>query len=292
MNILVAGVTGEIGGQVMRALQDRGVSARPFKRPNGDLEDRASIQRALIDCQAAVFITPHHEHEEQLGHNFIDACEAADIRRIVYVSLFHWTSRSRVIQRLLDGLTGAVAPHYKAKLRIERRVRASRTSPVVLAPTHFYQNDELGMPEILAGVYPHPIGARPLSRIDTRDIGDGAARAILDDVAPGVYPMLGPDSWTGDTCAALWADVLGMPVRYDGNIEHWRGTVGARMPTAKAADFAKTYRVLQKFGPIAATPSRIARTTELLGRPPRSYRDYVTERIMTMDAKRSRHGGI
>jgi uncharacterized protein YbjT (DUF2867 family) len=294
MRALVVGASGEVGREVMRALQDRGAAARALVRVTrptggehveGDLAVRASLDRALDGCDVAVFMTPHHVREEQLGHNFIDACEAAGIRRLVYLSAIHPLSRSRLVQRLFDGLVGLVGPHYKAKLRVERRVRASRLSPVVLCPTSFFQNDELCLPEILAGRYPQPLGDRAVNRVDTRDIGDAVARALLDEIPPGAYPLVGPEAWTGRGCARVWSDALGMEVSYAGDdLELWRRTVGARMPEARAADFARTYRVIQRFG--ARTSTRARDITEwLLGAAPRDYGAYVAERVERFTAR-------
>jgi uncharacterized protein YbjT (DUF2867 family) len=271
---LIAGATGEVGGQVVRALLERGANVKRLVRPDADLADRNSIDRMLADCDTACFITPHHVDEERLGHNFIDACEAAGIRRLVYISAFHPLSKNRVVQRLLDGLVGLIGPHYKAKMRVTQRVRRTSLSPVVLCPTNFYQNDEICLPEILAGHYPQALGFKRANRVDTRDIGDAAARALLDDIASGSYPIVGPDAWTAPQCAEVWSSALGRPVVYAPDV--WASHVAPRLPVAKAADFAKTFRVIQRFG-IPASPRIVAQTTALLGRPPRSYRDYVAE---------------
>ncbi|KAB2899592.1 MAG: NAD(P)H-binding protein [Kofleriaceae bacterium] len=294
--ILVAGAAGEVGRAVVSSLLDRAAEVRVLvhstpvdggERVRGDLGDPGSIARALIDCEAACFITPHHADEERLGRNFVDACEAARLRRLVYVSAYHPLSRSRVVQRLLDTLIGFVGPHYRAKLRVERRVRGTTLSPVALCPTNFYQNDELALPEILAGLYPNPMGDKAVSRVDTRDIGDAAARALLDDVEEGAYPVVGPQPWTSDQTAAAWSEALGTPVSYAGDdIERWRRSVGARMPAAKATDFAKTYRVIQRFG-IPASARAIARTTALLGRPPRDFKSYVREQVERLQHARA-----
>lgn len=274
MTILVAGSTGEVGGQVVRTLRERGADVRCLVRPQADLADRASIDRLLVGCDAACFITPHHVDEERLGHNFIDACEAARIRRLVYVSAYHPVSKSRIVQRLIDALVGVIGAHYKPKIRVERRVRNSRLSPVVLCPSNFYQNDELCLPEILAGHYPQALGTKPANRVDTRDIGDAAARALLDDIPSGAYELVGPDPWTGPQCAEVWSTALGREVRYAP--EEWSVSVASRLPLAKAHDFEKTFRVIQRFG-IPASAATVERTTALLGKPPRGYRAYVAE---------------
>ncbi len=296
--ILVAGASGEVGRAVIASLGERGARVKALVHSatiegvecvRGDMADPASIAAALDGCDRAIFITPHHPSEMQLALDFIAACKAARIRRLVYVSAFHPWSGSLVAQRMLDGILGWIGPHYKAKLTVERAVRASGLSPVVLGPSNFYQNDELALPEIEAGRYPNPMGDRRVSRVDTRDIGDAAARVLVDDdVAPGVYPVIGPDTWTGAEVAAVWAEALGRPVEYAGNdIEAWRTTVGARMrPVERANDFGKTYRILQRFG-APAKPKQIAQVTALLGRPPRDFRSYVREQVERLGAARA-----
>ncbi len=94
------------------------------------------------------------------------------------------------------------------------------------------------------------------------------------------YPLVGPELWTGPQVAAVWGEALGRPVEYAGNdVEAWRATVGARMTSeARANDFGKTYRILQRFG-APASAKQIALTTALLGRPPRHFRRYVREQV-------------
>lgn len=247
----------------------------------GDLADPASLASALAGCDSACFVTPHHEQEAQLGFNFVDACEAAQLRRLVYVSSFHPRAGWLPLQRVVDGIIGLIGPHYRAKLAVERRVRRSSLSPVVLGPSNFYQNDELALPEILAGSYPNPMGQRRLNRVDTRDIGDAAARALVgDDVASGAYSLVGPDNMTGDDVARIWTEELGRPVVYGGDdIERWRTTIGTRMSSdLRANDFARTYRIIQRFG-APANARVLAQTTAVLGQPPRDYRSYVRELV-------------
>jgi uncharacterized protein YbjT (DUF2867 family) len=296
---LVVGAAGEVGAATTDALAARGERARVLVRASaprhreveiveGDLSDRASLDRALVGVAGVSFVTPHHPDEERLGENLVAAATAAGVTRLVYSAAARPMSRIGVVDSLLVSVTGLLGPHYRAKLRVARRVRRSGLSPVVLLPSNFYQNDELGLDEILEGRYPHPLGGRPLNRVDVRDIGDAAARALLDPgVAAGAYPILGPENWTGASSAATWAEALGRPITYAGDeLDPWRESMSARMPKAKADDFAKTYRLLQLMG---YRPPRwaYARSESIVGHPARRYGDYVAERARDSGVTRS-----
>lgn len=285
-SILVVGGAGIVGRQVLRALRERRADVRALVHQNalhgfdsvrGDLGNRDSLVRALVGVDAVCFISPHSPNEGAHGTNLLDACEAAHVRRVVFMSAYHPHASSRVTQRLLDEALLTFAPHYRPKLALERRVRWSSMSPVVLCPSNFYQNDELGLGELFDGAYLNPFGERPVSRIDTRDVGDAAARALLDDVPSGVYPVIGPADWTGPQCAEVWSAALGRSVTYGGNdLTTWRATIKPRMEPAKAEDMDRTLRILQRHGASSSEHDRAA-TQALLGRPARAFEAYAAE---------------
>ena len=289
--ILIVGARGRVGREVLRALSSSSTSVRALvRRPSarneslgvrevvGDLGDRASLDRALDGVESAFFVTPHDEREQQLGECFIDAAAAAGVRRIVFASAYHPSPTSSIGFALFVGVA-SLFTHYGPKLRVERRVRLAKTSPVVLMPSNFYQNDELYRPEILAGQYPQPLGVRGASRVDCADIGDAAARALTDEsVDAGAYPLVGPDpALTGPACAAVWAAALGHEVAYTGDLRRWPALIGERMHPRERADFGKTYKIFSRMR-VPAKPRDVERATALLGRTPRAYATYVAER--------------
>jgi uncharacterized protein YbjT (DUF2867 family) len=287
--LLVVGARGRVGREVVRALAERGASVRVLHRAGtpappggvavtGDLRDPPSLRRALDGVTGAFFVTPHAPDEEQLGRAFVEAATAAKISRLVFSAAFHNQVGDGLALDLFVAAMGLVT-HYGPKLRVEKAVRRSGLRPVVLLPSNFYQNDELFLGEIRAGRYPQPLGLRGTNRVDCRDIGDAAARALTDDnLAAGAYAMVGPDAaLTGPDCAAEWAAALDRPVEYDGDLDRWRALVAGRMPDQERQDFGKTYRIFSRLR-VAATPCDLARTTEILGRPPCAYAAYVRAR--------------
>ncbi len=293
---LVAGASGDVGAEVVRALRERGGRVRALVRTTplrsdadgvetvaGDLGDRASLERALEGVTAAFFVTPHHRDEERLGRTFVEVCESARVRRIVFSGAIHAVSESRVGRALLEVAVGLIGSHYRPKLRVEARVRASSAEHVILLPSNFYQNDAMLLSTIRAGSYPQPIGSRGMNRVDCRDIGDAAARALVGEVPPGSYALVGPDEWTGASCAAAWAEALGRDVCYAGDdIAAWRELAANHMNAPKLSDFSLTYGVIQRHG-YRASARELERTHAVLGRQPRTYEGYIRDLLAAHD---------
>jgi uncharacterized protein YbjT (DUF2867 family) len=290
--ILVIGATGTVGREVVRALLERGARVSALVRSPeraallpagvtpvlGDLGDAAAVTRALAGMDAAFYVSPHEANEEAICRQFVAACERARCR-IVFVGTFI-DGPNRLVRALLRNLIALKVPHYRPKFRLAERVRRCKADPVVLMASTFFQNDDLTLDEIYAGVLPLPLPASGINRVDARDIGDAAARALLDpDLPSGAYPVAGPAHLTGEDCAAAWSAALGRPVRYAGQDPAlWRRLLEERLDGKKRSDFLKTFDALQKFD-VPQDPEEIRRTTSLLGRPPRTYADYVRDTL-------------
>jgi uncharacterized protein YbjT (DUF2867 family) len=285
--ILVAGATGAIGREVVRALLEHGASVRVFVRSSekvatlpsqvervlGTLEDQRAVARAVRGARAAFYVSPHDDAEEHLAEQFVSACEQEGAR-LVFAGLHAdgATHLARLGQRTLMGL---MMSHYKPKLRLGERIRTSRTRPVLLIPGNYYQNDEVCQEQILNGVYPLPLRLFP--RVDTRDVGDAAARALLDSNVPsGGYALVGPESLSGAQSAAHWSAALGWPVRYMPDMALTDQLLERAFGGRKALDFQKTYRLLEKLA-AKTTPKQLQQTTFLLGRQPRSHAAYTRD---------------
>ena len=121
--------------------------------------------------------------------------------------------------------------------------------------------------------------------VDTRDIGAAAAIELLrrdraaEPLSRETYELVGPDCLAGEDLAALWSGVLGRPIRYGGDdlnlLEQRLKSFG---PSWLAYDLRLMLRRYQTDG-AAATSADLARLTTLLGRPPRSYRDFAKEAV-------------
>ncbi|GGO31709.1 SDR family oxidoreductase [Deinococcus humi] len=285
--ILVVGASGAIGSQVVRALVARGARVRVLirslergadlppqvERVVGTLEDCQAIARAMRGVHAAFYVSPHDEREEQLAENFVRACELEGVRLVF--SGVHADGKNRLSRLIQRTVFGLLMPHYKPKLRLAERVRTSRTNPVVLVPGNYFQMDEVSREELLAGRYPLPLGLVP--RVDTRDVGEAAARALLDPSVPsGGYALVGPESLSGAQTAAHWSEALGQLVSYTPDLAVMDALFSRAYGARKALDCQKSYRMVGKVK-VRTSPADLQQTTFLLGRPPRSHAEYARE---------------
>lgn len=285
--VLVLGATGTLGGEAVRALLEHGARVRALVRSPesaaklpaavecvpGNLEDPRSLAAAFRGVHAVFFVAPHEDAEEQIAENVVRAAEHSGAR-LVFAGV-HVNGANRLVRAVWRAVYHRLAPHYTPKMRLSERVRSSRARPVILMPANFYQNDDLAREALQAGVFPFPLARLP--RVDTRDVGDAAARALLDARVPdGAYSLVGPGSLDAAASAANWAAALGRPVRATADLDLVDRLLDATCPPRKAVDFKKTFRVLANFS--AKTTARDLRETGfLLGRAPRGHAEYARE---------------
>ena len=288
--ILIVGVTGTVGSEVLKAAIAKGLRIRVLVRSKnriadlpagievveGDLSDAVAVKRALENVSAAFYVSPHLENEEQVAEQFTTYCKDRSIR-MVFVGV-HVDGSTRFSRWLKRTAFGSVMRHYKSKIRLSERVRQSGADAVLLIPTNFYQNDELVRTSLLENdIFAQPLGLKGINRVDVKDIAEAAVRALTDkSISAGAYPVVGPESLTGPQCAAVWAKVSGRPVKYCEDDTLWEALVRSQLVGKKKIDILKTYRLIRKFK-LPTSPKEVAATRELLGHPPRSYQTYVEE---------------
>jgi uncharacterized protein YbjT (DUF2867 family) len=115
------------------------------------------------------------------------------------------------------------------------------------------------------------------------DIADAAALELLrrhraeTPLGREVYELTGPHSLTGSDIASIWSDALGRSIRYGGDdLVAMEQRLKAMLPNWHAMDLRLMFSRYQTDG-AAATADDLARLTTLLGRAPRSYREFATD---------------
>ena len=190
--ILVVGATGMQGGGVARHLLERGaikircMTRRPDSEPakllqqrgadvvQADLDDPASIRRAVRGCQGVFGVTNFWEasfREYDQGVNLIEAVAEAEVGHLVLSTL----PSSRKISR------GAIdLPHFETKARMEEHVQR-RNVPFTFVHVAFYYENFLNyFPPLREpdGSYSFgfPLGDANLGAVAAEDIGGVVAK--------------------------------------------------------------------------------------------------------------------
>src|SRR5215831_3004393 len=135
--ILLTGGTGLIGGEVARLLSQQGVAARALVRNpqkarpmpgitwvTGDLSKPASLPAAFDGVETVFLVSSIGEDTVALQHNAIEASRKAGVKRIVKLSAFGSTNRSR-------------APILLWHHAVEEEMRQSGMEWTIVRPHHF-----------------------------------------------------------------------------------------------------------------------------------------------------------
>ena len=284
MAILVTGATGTVGRQVIAQLLERGGEIRALVRGTtesdipagvtvvkGDLLDVDSLRSAFAGVSTLFLLNAVAPDEFTQALMALNLAQQAGIDRIVYLSVIHSDRYVNV-------------PHFASKFGVERMIEQMGLHATILRPAYFMDND-LAIKDVVVryGVYPMPIGGKGLAMIDARDIGEIAAIELLRrERATAPLPLerinlVGPHTLTGADAAALWSEVLGRRIGYGGD-----DTVGFEqnlmkfMPRWMAFDMRLMSERFLSDGMVPEAGD-VERLTELVGRPLRSYRDFVSE---------------
>ncbi len=280
MPILVTGGTGTVGSEVVRQLIARGEDVRVLVRSEekakglpkpahgvvGNLDDRASLDRAMKGVDKVFLLTPISETEGQEGIRAVEAAKAAGVRHIVFMSVH-------------DVEKCPQAPHFQSKIEIQAAIEKSGIPYTFIMPNNFYQNDVWFRQAMLDyGVYPQPFGDLGLSRVDSRDIAEAVANALTQTGHAGKrYALVGPDALTGSQTASIWGQALGKEIHYGGNdLDAWEKQAKQGLPGWMVDDFRIMYDFFQRQG-LAATIDDLTQTRKILGREPRKFEDYARE---------------
>jgi len=195
--IMVAGATGRQGGAVSRELLRRGFAVRALTRQpeqaaaaalreagaevvQGDLDDRASIERALAGAYGVFSVQNFWEtgfdREVSQGVTLAEAARAAGVEHYVYSSV---ASAHRN-----TGLE-----HFESKWRIENRIRELGLSWTILRPVWFMENWERQQlrSAVLDGTISMPLSpGTNYQQVTVADVGAFAGRAFAH-----------PERWLG-----------------------------------------------------------------------------------------------
>ena len=284
MTILVTGATGNVGSNVVEQLVNRGADVRALVRDpskanfpasvevvEGDLLDVDALRAAFSGVSTLFLLNGVVADEYTQALIALNVAREAGIERIVYLSVIHSDVYVNV-------------PHFAGKFGVERMIEQMEMGATILRPA-YYMDNEITVRDVVTGygIYPMPIGDKGLAMIDARDVGEIAAiELVRRDRSAKPLPLtrinlVGPDTLTGASAAAVWSDVLGRTIAYPGDdTAGFEQNLRQFMPSWMAFDMRLMAERFLSHGMLPEVGDRDQLTT-LLGRPLRSYRDYVSQ---------------
>jgi uncharacterized protein YbjT (DUF2867 family) len=265
---LVAGSTGNVGSQVVRALVEAGEHVRALVRsPDraaalpagaeavvGDLNQPETLP--LDGVTGAFLLSGYRDMPVTLA-----AMRRAGVQRVALLS-------SSAVP--LGDLTNAVARYH---IESEAAVKESGLGWTMLQPNGFMTNALQWVPQLQAGdVVRAPFAGVRTAQVDPADIGAVAARALVTSDHEGrSYRLSGPESLLAADRVAILGRVLHRPLVFEPQSdEEARAEMSASMP----AEYVDAF--LSFFVGGTLDESEVLPTVEsVLGRPPRSFEEWA-----------------
>lgn len=282
MTILVTGATGRVGRHLVGQLVQRGADVRVLTRDpakasfpadvdvvQGDLLDIDAMRSACIGARTLFLLNAVTGDEFTQAIITLNLAREAGIERVVYLSV-------------MDADRAVNVPHFAVKFGAERMLEQMGFAATILRPAYFIDN-ELMITDVVfeRGVYPMPIGGKGVAMIDARDIAEIAAIELIrrngaaDRLPSTTINLVGPDTLTGESVAAIWSEVLHRPIVYGGDDPSgFETTVAGFMPKWMAYEMRLMAERYVSDG-MLPQPGDVDHLTQMLGRPLHSYREFV-----------------
>ena len=224
--VLVTGATGNQGGAVITALQERGghairalvrkpdgAAARALEQRGvevvaGDYDNPGSLAEALAGIGTVFAVTTPFagvETEVRHGKALADAAAGAGVSHIVFSSVG-------------DADRGTGIPHFDSKFEIETYLRGLALPWTITAPAFFYDNVLFpwNAADLNAGRFRQALPPeRSLKQISVRDVGRFNALVISErDRFLGQRIDIAGDSVTGPEMAEALSAAIGRPITF------------------------------------------------------------------------------
>lgn len=277
--ILSIGAGGRFSGLVVRELARRGARVRGLVHrledvdraeangaaeiAVGNLYDSKSLDAAMRDVTAVFYTAPVFQRDEAtLGLNVIGAARRARVQRFVFSSVIHPT---------LD------LENHSEKIAVESALFGSGMEFVVLQPGMHFQRLESAWPEVIEhGVFGEPFSATArIARVDSRDVADVAATALLENrLTYGTFELCADGLPNREEIAAMMGEVLGRWIEAaEPTFNYWLAKTGLQYDEQQRRLVKTTYEYYGAHGLYGSSVTLRA----ILEREPRTLRSYIEE---------------
>ena len=202
-------------------------------------------------------------HEAELGVSMVQAAQGAGVQKFTFSGVIH-PSIARMVNHIGKG-------------PVEQAIYESGMVFTVLQPTMFMQTLKMSWPQVLEGgtfALPYSVEKRA-SFVDYRDVAEAAALALTTSkLDNGTFELSAPGMPNRLEVAQMMSEVLGRPIQAAAP-EYDAWAKAAKLPAGRMYDGLKVmYDDYNQFG----FPGGNALVLEaVLGRPPRTLREYIVE---------------
>lgn len=271
--ILIIGGKGKTGRRVAEQLDARGVPYRLASRSSEqrfDWYDEGTWAGAVAGIDTAYLAPPVGPTGLARAGQFIKQAATEGLRRVVLLS-------GRGV-----GSPGRDFAVYEGQLELEYAVKASGADWTIVRPAWFAQgfSEDFMLGYALAGEIRVAAGSGGEAWIDTNDVGDVMAAALLDERHTGeTYSLSGPRALTMGEVAAELSAASGRQISYvDLEPEQF---------VAEIVDYGQTLEdaeaVRDLFAVIRNHRSEYVSegVQQVLGRAPRDFADWARETAKT-----------
>jgi uncharacterized protein YbjT (DUF2867 family) len=288
----VTGATGLIGSELVRLLSESGVAtravtrsvARATSRPGvawiqADLRDRRLLEPTLAGTSRLFLLSDNQPGFWELQVTVLRAAHELGVQHIVKMSALGATDHSRSWIGL---------EHW----HVEQALKESPTAPLtwtILRPHAFMQNwlGDLADGVRADGQIYSPIGDGKVPYIDARDIAEVAAVVLQrpEDHMNATYVLTSGEAIGFAEVAEALSEATGEPVIYQPiSMEEAAQRLRAQGIGEESIDAMLALAAYQRAGGPTAKVSE--HVQQILGRPPRSVRDFARDY-----SSHFRHGG-
>ena len=275
--VLVTGATGNVGSEVLKALQGRNVrivaavtdtgKAGPHLSPDTErirfmFGDESSYAPAFQGVDAVFLLRPPQISDaKHLINPAIDAMRAAGVRAVTFLSV-------------QGAQSNPLVPHHAIEQHLER----SSLDYTFLRAAFFMQNlstthrDDIRLHDDIMV----PAGNGRTAFVDVRDLAAVAALTLTGaGHARQAYELTSAEALTYDEVAQILTEMLGRTIRYPhpNVIQFWERMHERRQPIGYVLVMTALYAVaaLGKAGHLTGDTQR------LLGRDPITFRQFVQD---------------
>lgn len=272
--ILILSGMGKTGRRVVERLQQHDVPVRLASRSSEqrfDWYDEGTWSGTAAGVDTAYLAPPVGPTGLAQAGRFIKQAASEGLRRVV----------------LLSG-RGVGSPErefavYESSVELENAVRESGAEWTIVRPAWFMQgfSEDFLRDYVLAGEVRVSAGTGGEAWIDTNDVGDVMATAILDDAHSGQhYTLSGPRTLTMAEVTAELSAATGRDIRYvDLEPEqHVEELVGIGLDREDAESVRDLFAVIRHHRSDYVSDDAVR---QLLGRAPRDFSDWARETAAT-----------